>query len=340
MKTKPLFTFGEPKVDAILARNLASDDLRISPKMRVQDVIGKERTERLESEDFHYMTKAHFDFVVHPQTTPAYPLFAVEFDGPVHAQPEAHRRDAIKNRLCRDANLPLLRIGYSDINEYEKMSVLDFMLQCYVKFQKRHPEIQREIQERLDSLGAEDIETLIDDAPCIDPSLDSGFLFEIETRFPPTLAIQRRLRDNFGVVEGTTGNASKLGGSFSALVLPKGESDPPEENGFVVSSATGYIASAGGLVTESMVLVREERSASARIWLPCADEIPPAPNIADLGKWGPADFDAMNARSAAMWFASVPGISGWHIASEMSEYLVWKALQDWAFENLLTNNGR
>ena len=54
-----------------------------------------------------YALKSHFDFVV---TEDEIPIFAVEFDGPMHAQDRQRRRDMQKFKLCRRFEFPMLRI--------------------------------------------------------------------------------------------------------------------------------------------------------------------------------------------------------------------------------------
>lgn len=65
----------------------------------------------LQSGDWTYALKSHFDFVVHADmdsSTPSHPLFAVEFDGDSHGRPEVQRRDrrrtgCVPLRGCRSS---------------------------------------------------------------------------------------------------------------------------------------------------------------------------------------------------------------------------------------------
>lgn len=77
-------------------------------KMRMAGALDIDRS-GLTDEEFSYALKAELDFVVSEDRQA---LFAVEFDGPHHEHdPDAQRRDRLKNRICRKLGMPLLRIN-------------------------------------------------------------------------------------------------------------------------------------------------------------------------------------------------------------------------------------
>ena len=57
------------------------------------------------------MRKAHFDFLVTDNSPSSRPLVAIEIDGPSLDSPKQQRRDALKDEICRLAELPLWRFG-------------------------------------------------------------------------------------------------------------------------------------------------------------------------------------------------------------------------------------
>ncbi len=69
-----------------------------------------------QSPEWNYATRAHFDFVVcHAETH--LPEFAIELDDPTHwTNPEAQRRDRMKNALCEAAGFEVLRIESSTLS--------------------------------------------------------------------------------------------------------------------------------------------------------------------------------------------------------------------------------
>ena len=123
MKRKKILYFREPEVASILYRRLAPEGYAVWPKVGLEDVLGREPSDRLSDREIQYLRYATFDFVVaHKEEA----VFVVEFDGIDHLNdPKVIERDTIKNRLCKMAEVPLLRIMSSEIQECDKITVLD-----------------------------------------------------------------------------------------------------------------------------------------------------------------------------------------------------------------------
>ncbi len=76
-------------------------------KVRVADVLELDGS-GLIAADYSFALRSHFDFLI---TEGGFsPLFAVEFDGPLHKTEQQVARDQRKNRLCERFELPLLRV--------------------------------------------------------------------------------------------------------------------------------------------------------------------------------------------------------------------------------------
>lgn len=87
-------------------------------KMRVGAVL-KIKRGVIEKDLFEFAKKGEFDFVVATgKGNNKYPLFALEFDGPLHGSDFQKANDAKKDALCEHFNFPLLRIGYNDQRKY------------------------------------------------------------------------------------------------------------------------------------------------------------------------------------------------------------------------------
>src|SRR5213593_229380 len=113
-KVERLLNRQEQGVDRILRHRLPQQSYQIFPCVRLQDVIkrgwsARAVDEHLPADVFDFWRMSHLDFVVATRDRTE-PLFAVEFDGPYHRGPEQVARDILKNRLCKEAGLPLLRI--------------------------------------------------------------------------------------------------------------------------------------------------------------------------------------------------------------------------------------
>jgi|SRR6185503_18062085 len=132
MKTKRLFNTSEYKTAGILRRALLQDrEFPVCPELPLNKVIEEERGDDISKNERNTLNTASLDFVVYNRAS--LPQFAIEFDGPSHVMYEKKQQgDARKNRLCGLAGLPLLRIGDAFLNEYEKTSLLEFLIGRFV----------------------------------------------------------------------------------------------------------------------------------------------------------------------------------------------------------------
>ena len=106
---------------------IAKDNgFRLFSKPRLSDLIVKNT--KLSAEDFNFYTRAHVDFAVTDQQTK--PLFVVEYDGPFHASPIQQRRDRVKDHLCAEASLGLLRINANHVTRlFRGMSLVRWIIE-------------------------------------------------------------------------------------------------------------------------------------------------------------------------------------------------------------------
>ncbi len=105
---KKLLNLPESVTDQRLREVCEDFDAHVFPKVRVADVLKIERS-GISDSLYRYALQAHFDFVV--SDSEHQPLFAVEFDGPTHSEPNAKRRDKMKNILCERFEFSLLRVN-------------------------------------------------------------------------------------------------------------------------------------------------------------------------------------------------------------------------------------
>jgi hypothetical protein len=98
---------------------------RVFPKMRIADVLPINNS-GIDSDLFRFALQSHFDFVV---ASDGYtPLFAVEFDGPLHKRNALTRsRDTKKNVICERFEFQLLRVNSRYIDStYRGMDLLTY----------------------------------------------------------------------------------------------------------------------------------------------------------------------------------------------------------------------
>lgn len=100
--------------------------LRLFAKVRLSDVVIK--IGHMPSKLFNFYTRSHVDFAVTDKD--AKPLFIVEYDGPNHAEVRQRERDRMKDALCKDVGLGILRINANHVKRrYRDVSVLRWIIE-------------------------------------------------------------------------------------------------------------------------------------------------------------------------------------------------------------------
>lgn len=192
MGLKRLGNTSEHKSFGILDRALRDIGFTVNRQSKLDDVIEIDELtlNRQEKQAFH---DASFDCVVYDQES--IPQFAVEFDGPCHDNEQKRRGDIRKNRFCSMAGLQLLRIGDNFLTEYEKITLLEYLVGRFVDWRKDHDKISQEesdIAEHLAATGASDEE--------YEQMWDPQIMWDLMHPFPASLKIADALYSMFGVV--------------------------------------------------------------------------------------------------------------------------------------------
>ena len=183
--------FRESEVHTVLLRQLSRKGYRIYPKVRLEDVTSHNPGEYLSERDFEFVSRAHLDFVVTKEDTA---VFAVEFDGVHYLQDSPTiERDAIKNRLCKSADLPLLRVTNTEITSRDGETLLDYMLMRYVAWHDEIDEIRQEIAEYAAQLPPDA------DPEDVAVDLDPTVYFDVRHPFPGSPIVRERLWPNYGI---------------------------------------------------------------------------------------------------------------------------------------------
>jgi hypothetical protein len=139
MRTKKLLNTSAYNTSRILEQALRDTGFRAYPELPLNLVLELDRS-TLSRPERNTLNAASFDFVVYNEGS--FPEFAVEFDGPDHrAYEKTIRADIRKNRLCCAAGLPLLRINDDFLTEYEKSSLLEFVVRRFVKWRNDQDQI-------------------------------------------------------------------------------------------------------------------------------------------------------------------------------------------------------
>lgn len=186
----------ELRAEQIIRRTLLDSDWVLSRGPAVSTVFEKDRY--LAPDEYSLYSQGSFDFVVqHADQDQA--EFVIEFDGPLHERPEQAARDIIKNRLCHEAQLPLIRIGFDELRERDEISVLEWLIQRFVVWEESTPDAAEEVLEQIESApGSEAIAEELRD----NPEEVIGILaatYSSEFPFPANAEAAIRLYRRFGI---------------------------------------------------------------------------------------------------------------------------------------------
>lgn len=164
MKRKKLFNTSAYKTSRILERVLNETGCRVYPELALSLVLDVDG-DALSRQEKNTLNTGSFDFVVYNEES--FPEFAVEFDGPDHQM------------YGEDAHLPLLRINDEFLTQYEKCSVLEYMVGRFVDWRNERERVtqgESAISEHLSAKGATEEE--------YDQMMDPQIMWDLEHPFP------------------------------------------------------------------------------------------------------------------------------------------------------------
>jgi hypothetical protein len=125
-----LKSLGEQSTAGLLRRYFHGKPYLVHKDVALNQVVELQQNE-LPVKEFDYFTRASLDFLVCRDDEQFSYELAIEYDGAQHEQPEQAWKDEAKNRICRDSDLPFLRIGDDAVTLRRDISILDFILDQY-----------------------------------------------------------------------------------------------------------------------------------------------------------------------------------------------------------------
>ena len=125
----PLLNKYEELTYSSLSEVSQQNGAHVFAKVRLADVFPITGS-GLSDADYSFALKSHFDFIV---TDRAYnPLFAVEFDGPLHRDQRQKERDHRKDSLSDRFHFPLLRINSNYIDrQFRGLDLLTYFVEVW-----------------------------------------------------------------------------------------------------------------------------------------------------------------------------------------------------------------
>jgi len=333
MEKRRILNASECRADGLLCSALHGTGYRLFARLPLAKVFQRQRGERLTKEDKRFLKCSELDFVV--ANSDSIPAFAVEFDGPWHQLAETEARDVRKNRLCSMAMLPLLRITDTELEEFDRYTILEFIVMRFLAWRAESPGIERRIHEHISKLDERHKEALLEGGiahPCIDPT----FHFDIAHPFPRTKDVAKRLLDRHGIV-------SVLAEPFLKEVSPPKSfrlfSDvfAPSQcryDGHDLVVRCDYIVSRSAepfFGTKSIANAQDRHSSQVlkkgaidfrlRASLPIVSDYDP--------QEAPIDY-FMREGEIPISFHQLPGVTPHNIGETVSEYLGFREVEKWA----------
>jgi hypothetical protein len=294
--------------------------------VRLADVLQVEDGDDIVPGDHDFLLRSHLDFLVCDRGSAMAPVFAVEFDGPHHASEQQRVRDARKNRLCASARLPLLRVGDAEIQENDRWSLLDYMMDRVIAWPIEAPELSAEIERR----AKQPDYRLPPQVPGIDNhALDVSIQFDIRHPFPGNAAVSKRLWKRFGIGTTVRGGGSEQGELWAHALGWKGEVVGKHflcSVRFVLCRSVGFPEFRGGEWDPAEDVLHSGETHFSIQWA--------LPTVPDY-EWSESAL-AYEARTGENPYVLVelPGIGTWEVAETFAEYLALREVEDWAEANL------
>jgi hypothetical protein len=345
MRVKKLSTKPETAADRIIRRTLADTEWLISRETRIQSVLDKER-DSLSTAEFNLYSHGSFDFVIFREDEGHPPEFVIEFDGFGHESPRQISRDLIKNWLCVNADLPLLRIGSEDLHAPEKLSVLEWLVDTFAQ-------VARDSEDDVDedpALGSDppsvdakyitvNVQTgevfrhskppaWVDPLELWDPDDyalgANGGYFDSEHPFPANASIAQRLLRQFGISVGKAIECLESSWETAPYQLSvdwPGKQPPVIEDHsvseYVVSERAFRVGVRGGHEPPIYEGIGRGRFASAL-------KLPVRPGRAPSKGTGPSQPEPRRFPTDLPW------LDPWGVARELALYDALSKVEDWA----------
>lgn len=319
MKKKRLFNTSEYKAFIKLHEALEGEGYYIHPEMQMGKVLELDEHETISSKERKTFTNAFFDFVVYNQQL--LPEFVIEFDGPRHQTEIKNRQaDIRKNRLCERASLPLLRIDDSLLSEYEKISLLGYIVKRFIAYRKKIDGISLEISERLSNS---------EDGDPDDPWNDPGVVFDLNHPFPATIEIAERLYNRYDIVTSfidaeTYHRATSQYPHFEFHGL-KGSGPIGEEYGELYARRIDGTYRLERHIQDSLGKYNQETVHELRMKVDYRWGVPTC-----------AEADSQHLEPvSSVHFQGLPGTSMSQLAEHFCDFLAIRQLEEWAHSKLI-----
>lgn len=337
MKKQRILNASETRTEDVLRVSLAGSGYRVFARLPLGKVIQREQHESLPQSDRKFLLASELDFVV--ANAESVPEFVVEFDGPCHRSDEKQAaRDVRKNRLCSLAELPLWRITDTELAEFDKCTILEFIIRRFLAWRRDSEDISKQIDEYWSALDKDQQQVLIAD-PTGGVILDPSVHFDIAHPFPRTREVAKRLLEEHGIVSLlaepslTSASLQQARRLFCDVFAPSRVTSDGHDfvtrSDYVVSRSQEPFHGTKTIASEpdrksSKILKRGFLEFRIRGSLPIVPDYDPAEP--------PIEY-FMRTGNMPVSLPELPGVTPHDVGDAVSEYLGFRAVEEWAREN-------
>jgi len=106
--------------------------------------------------------------------------------------------DIKKNRICKKQGLYLLRIRDFHLKKYEKITILEYILLRFIRWNIEQKKLVQDMYDFFESLSEEEFEEHTRDG-VLDPSIDPTVIFDLKYPFPGIEDIKKRISNIYGI---------------------------------------------------------------------------------------------------------------------------------------------
>jgi len=323
MKVKKYLNTSEAKTARILHSTLNGTGFTIEKKVLLRNIIECETCERLSKKEQSQFEKGEFDFVVFDSN--GLPVFAIEFDGPCHEFSKSQEKDIAKNSISHKAKVPLLRITDIFIKESDRHTILEFIIERFLAWNREfHAHLER-IEEFIGDLSTREIDELTKNG-FADPSIDPSFLFDIDHPFSGTIDVANRLLNKYQVF---------WHGLPQSRILEISDNLRSKVLYCITISGAGYLEN-NDIIVDCSYIIFQNRNYSDPIH---RDKIRfriravlPIERDFDPSKESPFEYWKKTGKFPIS-IQELPGISSTEVAENISEYMALRMVEEWAATN-------
>jgi very-short-patch-repair endonuclease len=314
---KNLLNTSEYKSLEMIEKALKDSNYKVFPGLPLYEVFDNKNNE-FSKEERKYIRDSTFDFVVVNEKS--FPQLAIEFDGPVHDIYEKKRlSDIKKNRICMKQGLDLLRIRDFHLRKYEKITILEYILLRFIKWNIEYGKLVQDLHSFFEDLSEEEVADYTRDG-ILDPTIDPTVIFDLKYPFPGIEDIKKRMSNIYGICDRN--------------IFSRGGETKIEEDGSITHIEYKLLETPIKMIN-SNAIQKINIIFSAPVNLLCF-----MPTEKDWNRSeSPYDYFKKTGKLPAA-FNDIPGLSADELAETLAEYFTIKKIENWLEKNAkkLKNN--